>query len=285
MRACDVYREMGVKSPSLEVRVSKIVNYVNESFIRYVNLLLIPNLLGKELLLSRIRRRCPNCHVDLSNNGFDSDLFNELPSKKEARGFLGIGNAEKIMLFVGRFSGAEYGMDILLKAFSGVLHEQSDALLFLVGDELPLRLQVLVDSSGIHDKIRVYGPVAQTDLVKFIAAADVCVGPLMATQAMPLKIMEYMACGKPIVTGRNSISAELNPELNFLVVDAEPDKVSHALLRVLKDTDYAESLGCSASRAVSNFSWKRIANSLEKDLFKIVKTNSEMMMKKRNRSM
>lgn len=277
IRACDIYREMGVKNPGLEVRVSKIVNYVNESFIRYADVFLVADLSAKEMLLSRIRGRCPNCHVDLSNNGFDSDMFDELPSKKEARGLLGIRSDKKIMLFIGRFSGAEYGMDILLKAFSAVLHEQSDALLFLVGDELPLRLQVLVDSLGIRDKVRVLGPVAQTDLVKFIIAADVCVGPLMATQAMPLKILDYMACGKPIVTGRNSISADLSPELNFLVVRPEHGAVSEALMRVLKDTEYAESLGSKALKTVGKFTWRRTALDLDRVLSNTVKQHHDGM--------
>lgn len=271
MRACDVYGKIRVKNPSLEFRASKIVNYVNEFFIRYANVFLVADFVAKEILLSRIQGRCPNCHVGLSNNGLDSDLFDELPSKKEARGFLGIGNDEKIILFVGRFSGAEYGMDILLKAFSTVLHEQSDVLLFLVGDKLPLRLQFLVDSLGIRDKVRVYEPIPQTDVVKFIVAADVCVGPLMATQAMPLKIMEYMACGKPIVTGRNSIIADLSPELNFLVVYPEPSAVSEGLLKVLKDTDYAESSVSNALKTVERFSWRRIALDLDRMLSDTVK--------------
>jgi glycosyltransferase involved in cell wall biosynthesis len=271
VRACDVYRDMGVKNLSLAVRISKIVNLVNEFFIRYVNVFLVPDPHWKKVLLSRMKGSRLNCDIGVSNNGFDSDLFHDLPSKKEARDFLGIGSNAKVVLFIGRFSGAEYGIDILLKAFSIVFQEESNALLILVGDNLPSHLQALINSLGISKKVRVYRPMPKADVIKFIVVADVCVGPLMATQTIPLKILEYMACGKPIVTGRNSISVDLSPELNFLVVDPYPNAVSEALLRVLKDSDYAGSLGSNALKIVDRFSWERIAADLDRVLSDTVK--------------
>jgi len=259
IRACDIYKEMVVTKPGIGARLSKIVNLVNEFFIRYANVFLVPDLNDKKILLSRIRGTCPNCYVGLNNNGVDLDSFRDLPTKEEARNALKIDGNQKILLFIGRFSGAEYGIAILLKAFPIVRQERSDAVLFLIGDELPSALQVLVDSLGIRDSVRVYGPMLHTDVVKFIVAADVCVGPLMATQANPLKIMEYMICRKPIVTGRNSINASLSPATNFFVVDPEPVAVSEVLLRVLNDTDYAESLVSNALKTVNKFSWERVA--------------------------
>jgi glycosyltransferase involved in cell wall biosynthesis len=277
IRADDVFREMGVENPSFRVRLFKIVNSFNEFFIRYANVFLIPDSQCQRILLSRIRGTCPNCQIGLSNNGVDLDLFNDLPSKKEARDSLKIRSDEKALLFIGRFSGAEYGIDILLKAFSIVRQERSDVLLFLIGDTLPLRLRVLVDSLGIRSGVKVFGPMLHTDVAKFIVAADVCVGPLLATQTSPLKIMEYMVCRKPIVTGRGSVNASLNPATNFSVVDPEPVAVSEALLRILKDTDYAESLVSNSLKAVSALNWERVAVDLEKVLSDTVEQYHERL--------
>ena len=163
----------------------------------------------------------------------------------------------------------------MLKAFSIVHQERSDAVLFLIGDKLPSALQISVDSLGIRNNVRVYGPMLHADVVKFIVAADVCVGPLMATQANPLKIFEYMVCGKPVVTGRNSISITLSPEANFFVVDPEPVAISEALLRILKDRNYAESRVSNALKTVSNFSWERIGKDLESSLGEATRTHKK----------
>jgi glycosyltransferase involved in cell wall biosynthesis len=114
-----------------------------------------------------------------------------------------------------------------------------------VGDELPVALQPVLDSLGIGENARVCGSMPHEDVAEFIVASDVCIGPLMATQAMPLKVLEYMTCGKPVVTGKGSITVDLDPESNFILTLPEPENVSEAFLKALTNNDLVQALGSS----------------------------------------
>lgn len=277
LRACDVWREMGVKDPSFRARdlFAKIMNALNEPLIRFATTFLVVCSDHREILMTRMQGRHPPCQIRLSYNGFDSHEFNDVLSKEDARKSLGIGLDERTLLCVGRFSGAEYGTEVLLRAFSMLLRKQPDSLLFLIGDQMSRLQWALAESLGIHENIKVYGPMAHEKVVDFIAAADVCVGPLMATQTMPLKVLEYMACGKPIVTGARSTTVDLNPDINFLIVPPQPNIISEAFLKVLQDHSYAGMLGSNAKKAATRFSWEKVAQSLEQVLYEAFERRHE----------
>jgi glycosyltransferase involved in cell wall biosynthesis len=266
VRACDISRSMGLKRLSLAEELVKVINTLNESLIRYTSAFLVATSDNLETLMLRIGRRCPPGKVRLTSNGFDASDFRDLPTKEEARKSLGIEPRKKVLLFVGRFSGKEYGAKVLLKAFSLLVKKEPDSLLYLVGDELPVALQPVLDSLGIGENARVCGSMPHEDVAEFIVASDVCIGPLMATQAMPLKVLEYMTCGKPVVTGKGSITVDLDPESNFILTLPEPENVSEAFLKALTNNDLVQALGSSSRKIAGRLTWERIAEDLERVL-------------------
>jgi glycosyltransferase involved in cell wall biosynthesis len=274
-RANDIYREMGMKKLGVVNWSIKIVNAFNELFVKYADTFLVVNSESKEMLMSRLGKKASSFNICLNRNGVNLSEFDAAPGKKEAKKLLGIKFEERVVLFVGRYSGKEYGIDLLLKAMPNILRDVPNSIVILVGDEMTSHQKELVNSLKIRKNIRVYGPQPRKQIVKFIAAADLCIGPLRPTFATPQKILEYMACGKPIVSGLRSISKDLSPISSMVEVPPEAEAISKAVTKLLKNSDYAEMLGSKARNIVNKFCWKEVANDLEKVLLGAVRSHEE----------
>lgn len=101
-----------------------------------------------------------------------------------------------VVLFVGRlvyYKGVEY----LVEAFKDI-----DAQLVMVGKGvLKEKLQDMVKSYCIEDKVSFYESVSDDELVAFYHGCDVFVLPSVAsTEAYGLVQLEAMACGKPVIS-------------------------------------------------------------------------------------
>lgn len=271
LRADDVYREMGIEHLGLINRLIKVMNAFNEYFIRYADILLVVCSEAKEILRSRLRVGSQNYRIGLSYNGVDLSEFDNTPSKFDTREALDIGLDDKVLLFIGRYSGEEYGIQVLLRALPAIVKRKPNTLLILVGDELTPRQQSLYDSLGVHRNTRTYGPKPHEEIIKFIATADLCIGPLMPTLAIPLKVLDYMACGKPVLTGVKSISKDLAlNDSNCLIVPPDSKTVAGMVTKLLQDEDYARRLGANARKIATNFSWNKIATDLERLLVMVI---------------
>jgi glycosyltransferase involved in cell wall biosynthesis len=267
VRACDVYRNMGDTGGLVDSFV-KGVNGLNEFFIRFFSDFLVCCSDFKAIVLARKPQYSKKVH--LLFNGFDSDDFRNMPSKLEVRKSLGIFPDGKMVVFIGRFSGGEYGTEVLLKAFSLLLQTYPQAVLFLIGDKLSSTLSRTIETLNLKENIRVFGAMPHGDVVKFIVASDVCIGPLMPTQTIPLKVIEYMACNKPIVTGKGSVSRDMKPDENLIETIPTPIEISGALLAALS-IKKSQCKNCNAD-VFKNFSWQSLSIELDQLLVRAIKS-------------
>jgi len=275
--ADDVYRDMKVGNLSFVDRfvrrVAIGVNTLNEAFVRYAEAFLVTCSEQLEVLESRIGRLD---NLTIGHNSVDLSEFRDAPDKAEARESLGIPLGRKVLSFIGRFSGSEYGIEVLLRGLPPILEKYPEILLMLIGDDPSPSQQSLVDLLYLRNNVKIHGPMLHNEVIKFIEAADLCIGPLMPTLAIPRKVLEYMACGKPVITGVKSVSRDLAiNDFNCLVVTPEPQSVSEAILRVLQDEEYARRLGLNAKRVVLEFGLDKVADELERTLLKAVNNHKE----------
>ncbi len=265
-RANDVYREMGEKlSPIQRINLARrrVYNAINEWFVGLADEFLVVCEENRDTLISRVGE-LPN--IRISHNGVDPEEFQNL-DRVAARKSLGIEEEQRIVLFTGRFSGEEYRLDVLLEAYSLLKSRHPEALLYLVGDSLPKTLE----GEALRLGVRVVGHVPRRRIAEFLAASDVCIGPLGRTQAIPLKVLEYMVAGRPIVTGSGSVSRELAiDEVNCLAPAMEPVAIADAITRLLDDEGLRERIIRNASETVKRFYWDNIASELEETLHKVV---------------
>ena len=111
-----------------------------------------------------------------------------------------------IIGYVG-IMGFQDGVDYLLRALHHLVHdlERTDFLCVLIGGHGSAQpsLKKLATQLGLNDYVWFTGWVSDADLLRYIASADICVDPDPSNpfndRSTMIKMLEYMAQGKPIV--------------------------------------------------------------------------------------
>jgi MoaA/NifB/PqqE/SkfB family radical SAM enzyme/glycosyltransferase involved in cell wall biosynthesis len=102
------------------------------------------------------------------------------------------------------------------------------------------------------------GPV--DDLADCIAAADVCVCPVEAGGGTRMKLLEYMAAGRPIVsTTKGAEGIACTDGVELLLADGA-DPFADAVDALLGDPGRRARLGAAAARFASRYGWDAIAD-------------------------
>jgi glycosyltransferase involved in cell wall biosynthesis len=135
------------------------------------------------------------------------------------------------------------GVRVLVRAMAAIVREV-DARLVLAGSMAPKFDQALRDSIrelNLTEKIEVLSPVDHDQMPALIASATVCVVPAAAdltpnpTVVYPTKILEYMACKRPIVAPRRETVAQVveNNREALLFEPGDPVDLARKVLRLL----------------------------------------------------
>jgi glycosyltransferase involved in cell wall biosynthesis len=166
--------------------------------------------------------------VHTVRQGIDRKLFSRGP-RNEARQHLGIPEAGKVLLWVGRMVPVK-GLDVLLDSCTRLRACGSDFRLYLVGDG-PLQgsLQEETRRRGLTEAVFFVGPRRQEQLPDWYRAADLTVLP-SRSEGIPNVLRESMACGTPFVASRVGGIPELSADpANRLVPANDPAALASAL--------------------------------------------------------
>lgn len=128
------------------------------------------------------------------------------------RGALGIGS-EPVVLYVGTLSQTTHNVGLLLEAFGLALPAVPTARLVLVGDgEDRTSLYQRAQHPDVRGRVLFAGAVAYQTVPVFFGLATCSVDPVVddavARARSPLKIVESLAAGVPVVTGNVGDRAE-----------------------------------------------------------------------------
>ncbi len=192
-------------------------------------------------------------------NGVDTELFQPAEVAKV--------NEPLTVLYVGTLTPWQ-GAEFLLDAFRRAVAITPLQLLFLSPESGRWRapLQKRIERYGVREMVTFLPSTAHNSAGEIIAAADICVAPLMPTErnivqgCSPLKLFEYMACARPIIAADLPVVREIvrHEETALLY---KPNKASHltaALLRLGGDAELCARLGNTARKeVVERFTWER----------------------------
>jgi len=179
----DLFYEAQVWLEKMTFRVADVAIATNESY--------------KELAVKR-GEFSPD-DVFVVRNGPDLDTFKPVPAKSELKY-----GKSFLVGYVGTMSIQE-GLDILIDVARQVRDSgRRDVHFTCVGGGPGLAgLRQMVKDKKLQDTINFTGRVSDKDLLEILSTADVCVNPdkpcEMNNISTMIKIMEYMALGKPIV--------------------------------------------------------------------------------------
>jgi glycosyltransferase involved in cell wall biosynthesis len=197
------------------------------------------------------RDRVPETRITVVRNGIELNRLGPVEPDAALRQ-----KAKTIIGYVG-VMGFQDGVDYLLRALHHLVYDlrRTDFYCALIGggDAWP-SLKKLASELALDEYVRLPGFVFGDDLQRYLCAADICVVPDPSNpyndRSTMVKIMEYMALGKPIVAfdlPEHRFSAQQaavyvppNDELAF----------ARALAQLMDDPDRRDALGAFGNRRI-----------------------------------
>lgn len=171
-----------------------------------------------------------------------------------------------IVAYVGTLSTIAHGVDLLLDAFALVLRALPAAKLLMVGDgDDRAGLQAKAQQLGVQHAIHWTGRVLPEEARRWFTLAACSVDPVSDTPAMrgrsPLKIVESLAAGVPVVTGDVGDRREMlaNGDAGVLVQAGDADALAQGLLAVLRDAALQATLAAGARLQRERYLWPALA--------------------------
>ncbi|MCX7681404.1 MAG: glycosyltransferase family 4 protein [Anaerolineae bacterium] len=217
-----------------------------------------------------IRMGYPQERIVLVPNGVDRQRFRDLQGHRESiRQKLGI-SAHKVVAYVGSLSLTNHAVDLLLEAFTIIQRQNAQAILLLVGGgEDYNKLQVVCKELGLSGSVRFVGWIPPEIVPMYYFAADVSVDPARDTLAerarCPLKIVESLAAGTPVVSGDvGDRSALLSFGGGIIVPPGNPEALAEAILAIIEDDSLRARLSAEAREASEYYYWDRLVHDFVK---------------------
>lgn len=234
----------------------KILVWLEQLTYRFSDVVMTTNSSYSELAVTR--GGLDPADVFVVRNGPDCDSFKAVAAKPALKY-----DKRYLVGYVGTMSSQE-GLDILLDV---ALHIKQmgrcDVHFTCVGGGPGLaELRKMVQEKGLEDTVDFTGRIPYEQLLDILSTADVCVNPdrpcEMNDISTMIKIMEYMALGKPIVQfdlREGRVSAQ-GASLYASQEDQVPD-FSAKILCLLDNQDERKRMGEFGRRRVENeLAWK-----------------------------
>jgi 1,2-diacylglycerol 3-alpha-glucosyltransferase len=219
----------------------------------------------KELYEWLSNRGIPQARLTMIPCGIKPAMFDHADGDK-FRSKYAIGS-RPVVMYTG-INNAFQRVDYLLRAFSVVLKEEPSALLMVVSPienepDLPAN-QAMARELKIADSVIYVGPHTLSDLPNYIATATVTVVPRPECPGHPIKLLNYMISGKPIVCFAGGAKGITHMHDALLVRDHDWQEMGEAILKLLRDPELAIRLGSNAREtAINNFDWEILSKKVE----------------------
>lgn len=207
-------------------------------------------------------------------NGVDLALFSATGGSRE--GLPGVTPGDFVVGFVGSV-GEWIDFRNPMIAIRRLNKRGSRIKLAIVGDgsNLEAARQQSVEL-GISRDVLFTGSVAYKDVPGIISNFDVCILPFARTatseHALPLKLFEYMACGKPIISTR--VKGVIDSVGNLIYYCDTVDEYVYRLRALVQSGSPDGPLKEGIQLVRERHDWSKISGDIEKMLFKAVEPNA-----------
>lgn len=256
----------GDLSKSIVYSVTSGLNKIN---VRYSDAVVTVTKFHKEM----IKKYDPNKLVEVIPNGVNTDLFRPIPKAAALRNLNMPELSQKIVLTY--FGSIDSWLDFstVFRALKRLVSKGFDILLLLIGYSHGKyyleELKKTASDVGIGDRVCFLDPVPQKRLVYYINASDVTLAPfreLVMNQAVPLKILESLACGIPVcATGLREIAQRFK---GFVSLYSSEEELESELLKYIEGK-----MAVSAEEMremVKEYSWDGFSESYYKLIMRVI---------------
>jgi glycosyltransferase involved in cell wall biosynthesis len=251
--------------------IIRLTGFVERYCFRLADIIVTPAPKIRDYLIENYSLN-PQKFVDVTN-GADPDVFYPM-EQASCRKKLGLPEQACILLFSGSFK-KWHGIGKVIQIFPEVIKKIPNAILVLVGDgEERQAMQDHVKANGQEDSIQFLGRRPFAEIPEYINSADLCLAPyfdplLNETGISPIKIYEYMSCGKAIISSPVGGLEKLFQEyqIGVMVDSFDAEDWGPALETVLQDPQQLKTWGNNGRQAtLTTFSWEAICKKIASDI-------------------
>jgi len=215
----------------------------------------------------------PQERAQVLRAGIYTEQFNPSCSGVPIKKQYGLMKEDTVLFFMGwlyKFSGLK---EVALQLAESKNHSLK---LLVVGEgDTYEELQQIREEYHLHDRIILTGKKPYEEIPAFIAASDICLLPAYPWESImqdivPIKMYEYMAMGKPVISTRlPGIVEEFGKDNGVAYVDRPEDVISKAI-ELARDGS-AKKLGLKGREFVERNSWDKITDGFEEILEQVIK--------------
>lgn len=203
--------------------------------------------------------------IFIVENGANTELFKPM-NLQQAQRLVGLNPKNKYVCFVGSLAPWQ-GVEYLIEAAPYVVKRLPEVRFMIIGDgAMRKRLEEIAEQLDVNDKFIFKGHVSYEKVPNFINACLACIAckkPIKSGYS-PLKLYEYLACGRPIIASKVK-GFEFLEEINcgILVDPACKEELANAILRLISDEKLNKTMGEIGRRyVVENHSWTSVAENI-----------------------
>ncbi len=208
-------------------------------------------------------------------NGVDTRLF--APSTdKQARQMLGLGDAFVVGFVGGLREWVDFGP--VFSAISRLNSKKQDIRMLIVGGEGRLEeTRKLAREHRIADRVIFTGIVPYSQVPQYISGMDVCLIPFDSSSvsqgALPVKLFEYMACERPVITTRlKAIEETLQDKVLYASGSREYEA---RIAELISSPELRDKLGRAGRKLVEqHYDWAAIGAKLEQVLEQVARKHT-----------
>lgn len=180
-------------------------------------------------------------------------------------------NNNKKIVFAGRLIERK-GIRELVKVFKNVNEKINDTQLFIIGHgPLKRELKDMVKEFQLKDSVIFTGTI--NNVQDYFINSDLCIFPSLEGEGLMTVVAEAMMAGVCIITTKGMGNEEIIKHLHtgILVEPGNNKELEKNILKYLDNKSLRKEIGNNAKEfAVKNFSWKIVANKLDKILKEVI---------------
>jgi glycosyltransferase involved in cell wall biosynthesis len=178
---------------------------------------------------------------------------------------------KKIIISMGRLQKVK-GFDILISSMSKV--QCQDVVLLIAGEDFgeKQKLDLLIEESGLRDRVFLIGMIEGEEKIEFLRNADVFA---LAShhENFGMVYAEALAAGTPVVASKNTPWQDVEKHNCGKWVENNPAEFAEAINKVLNTNP--EQMGKNGSKYIKdNFSWEKIAYNFQQQIERSISTNA-----------
>ena len=227
-------------------------------------------------IVENISKRFPQKKVYWLKNGVDVKSLNSIKTNNEWRGQNNLDKNDFLLIYAGIMGHAQ-GLETIIYAAEKLKEYPKIKFLFFGDGPEKSKLVLLKNKLGLNN-IYFHLPVSKNEIRQIIKSIDAAIIPLKKIElfmgAIPSKILEVLALGKPILLGVNGEARELFINSGNCGLYFEPENfevLAENILRLYDSEELLNELGTYGNNYIkNNFNSEQISE----DFWNLIHSNS-----------